>query len=565
MSWSWGRYAAGLTGIGLLLLTGCVPARQMAKGTGGEGPRAPAPPEVQERGNATKAKEREASPQPPKVPGPSGYRIKGDDPVVGERITLFEKKKADWYDTGGKLAGLGKGDVWPDSWQECLQDIELTLTGYRNLRTGEEGDLNPWTVLGHDLHYFEKGCDQVLATGRSKLSEPQEPPPPEAALPGGEGDQVRPAFEAGHYQEAVTAYEALVKGLEGKGPPREAQEYYGRALVKLGRLQEATTMLTALMREAGSTPTLPSIELKLLTADLLLAVGQVNEARELYEGVAKVLTPAVSQQAWATANAQAFAEQVDDEDMELYRDLLQAYLRFDGQQVPQPLIDGVNQLQGRPPGPLLDLARQVLTKTTAQAQEWARTQLTEIRALIDNHELVRARELAERMAATAPAEMKPALATLQAEIVQAEAATKENPPLPGEQAPVDPWAEAQHLFEQQKYDEAIARFGTLVDGDRGAEAKAKLAEAAELAAAAMRRQAAALYAKARTIFDPEAKRQALERSAALLRELIEKYPEVSIIAKARQNLKVLEAELGLAQGAPVSVPAPAGKGASDSP
>ncbi|MDD5759150.1 MAG: hypothetical protein PHI06_08710, partial [Desulfobulbaceae bacterium] len=62
----------------------------------------------------------------------------------------------------------------------------------------------------------------------------------------------------------------------------------------------------------------------------------------------------------------------------------------------------------------------------------------------------------------------------------------------------------------------------------------------------MRRQAAALYSKAKKTFDPEVKRQALLSSRTLLVELIEKYPDCSIVEKARQNLKVLDLELGLA-------------------
>ena len=83
-----------------------------------------------------------------------------------------------------------------------------------------------------------------------------------------------------------------------------------------------------------------------------------------------------------------------------------------------------------------------------------------------------------------------------------------------------------------------------MDSEHGAAAKAKITEASELAAAAMRQQAAALYAKAKKTFDPGAKRQALLSSRSLLQSLIEKYPDTTVTDKARQNLKVLDAELG---------------------
>jgi hypothetical protein len=490
-------------------------------------------------------------------PEQSGYRLAGDDPLVGERITLLEKKKGEWYSTGSQLAGLKTADAWPESWQECLQDIELALTGYRGLQSGKERELNPWTIVGRDVHYFDQECDQVLALARNKLSAPPDAAPvaPPTSATVATDNQIRRSYEAGQYQEAVTAYNALAQDHEASSLPREEREYCSRALIKLGRLQDAARLLTELLQGPDQKTDLAAIEFKMLTADVLLASGQLNEAREVYAGLAKTLEPVVSQQAWATAHAQAFAEQVNDDDLALYQELLQAYLAFDGQHVPQRLVDGVSYLQGRPPGPLLDLARMILTKAMAQSQAWSRNQLAEVRVLIDRHELVSARELVEKVAAAAPAEMQETITALLGEITRAEAAAAETPaPSPGT-ATVDPWQEALHLFEQQKYDEAIAGFQQLVDGVHGAEAKAKMAEAANLAASALRRQAAALYAKASKTFDPETKRQALQSSRTLLLELINKYPETSVIAKARQNLKVLDAALGQGQpGSPEPLP-----------
>ena len=558
----WGCYGACLTGAALLALSGCVPARQLAKGPESQ----EAPPAASTGGK------KESSPPPHPAPQPSGYRVSGDDPLVQARIELFERMKVEWYRTGDQLAGLKAQDAWPDSWQECLQDIEQALTGYRGLQAGKEPGLEPWVIVGRDLHYFEKGCDKVLTLARAKVGarqegsvaapeQTEEVPPAEAeTAPLAGGDQVRQLFEAGQYQEAVTAYETLRQGQPGEKLPRETREFCSRALVRLGRFPEAASLLTELLQEGGPGLDLAAMESRLLTADVLLAAGQSNEARQVYEGVAKALATAVSQQAWATAHAQAFAEQLSDDDLSLYQELIQAYLRFDGQQVPQPLVDGVGRLQGRTPGPLLDLARMLLTKATAQAQEWARAQLAEVRALLDRRELGRARELVDRVAATAPAEMREAIAALQVELAQAEKAAATTP-LPGAgEAGVDPWAEALHLFELKQYDEAISSLQNLVDGEHGAEARAKMAEAAELAAAAMRQQAAALYAKARKTFDPEAKRQALQDSRALLLQLMEKYPEASVVAKARQNLKVLDGELGTTGPAAPATPVPAEPG-----
>ena len=540
-------------GICLLVLAGCVPVQHWAKGeTGKESTASVKPevkaPEVETSTPAQKTPEAtppQTAPQPPSPPEPTGYRIAGDDPLVTERIRLYQQKKSEWETAGKRLAGLGANDALPESWNECQQDIDLALAGYQRLQAGTERELNPWEAVGRDMHYFAKECNQVLATAQTKVSSPQDLSAnqvPDSAIA-----QIRQPFEAGQYQEVVNACDALAHGKDvSLLDSRELKILYSRALVKLGRFQEAARILTKLPEDASQTIDLAPLETKMLIGDVLLAVGQVEEARQAYEGLAKTIAPLVSQQEWASAHVRAFGEQIPTEDLKAYRELLQAYLRFDGQQVPQALIDGVSRLQGRSNATFEELARMLLAKATAQSQAWAQRQLAGIKALVAANNLSRARELLQQLIAAAPADMKSAITQLESEIAQAELVAKESPKPIEEVRPASPWEEALHLFEQQKYDEAISGFQQFLDSERGAEAKAKVAAASELAAAAMRRQAAALYAKAKKSSDPEAKQQSLLSSRTLLLELIEKYPNSSVVDKARQNLKVLEVDLGQA-------------------
>lgn len=562
-----------VVGIGLMIMAGCSPGSHISSGMEGQG----SPPAVTQKAVAkaaeTSVKGRETKgPAPevrstsslqPSTPGPGGYRMAGDDPVVKERVTLFEKKKGEWDETARRLASVDAGKACPSSWYECLQDIEAALVGYRSLAAGQGRDLNPWTIIRRDMNYFEKGCDQVLAEVQTKV-----PGGPGAGAPPlsveGSVEPIRQHFEAGQYEEAVALYETLAKSEDTATIPQEARLYCSRALVRLGRFQEAATLLTEWLRQAGQTTDLAAFETRRLTADVLLAAGQVDEARQIYVGLAKALAPVVSQQEWAAAHAQAFGEQISEQDLARYEGLIRDYLRFDGKHVPQELIDGAAQLQGEAAGPLAEMAKMVLAKAMAEAQAWARAQLVEVRGLIASHELIRARVLVDQVSLTAPVEMRSVISQLQEEIARAEALSQETATSGGEVA-LSPWEEALHLFEQQRYDEAIGAFQKLVDGEHGAEAKTKISAAIEYAATALRQQAAALYAKAKKTFDPEAKRQTLLSSRSLLVKLIEKYPESSIVVKARQNLKVLDAELGETKPAPPPLSAPADDGDPDFP
>lgn len=548
----WYRLGGWASGVCLLMLSGCAPVQHWAKGVPDQEPALP----VQSEGKApagdkptaapgTETVRQQTAPLPPSPPEPAGYRIRGDAPLVAERIGLYQQKKSEWEAARQRLAGLGETTIQPEAWNECLQDVELALAGYQRLQTGTAPDLDPWEILGRDMHYFARECDQLLAASQPKVSEAQALPA--TLVPDSTVTQMQHSFATGHYQEVVNAYAALPPGKDGsRTEPRELQILSSRALVKLGRFQEAAGLLKSVQEEMSPSLDLTALESRVLLGDILLAMGQDDEARQVYAGLAKALAPVVSQQEWVTAHIRAFGEQANTEDVGVYRELLQAYLRFDGQQVPPALVDGVARLQGRANSPFVDLAKLLLAKATAQSQSWARGQLLEIKALVAARNLDRARELLQPLAAAAPATMKSAITQLESEIAQAESAAHAGQK-PGEEArPASPWDEALRLFEQQKYDEAIAGFQQLLDSDHGAEAKAKLAEASELAAAAMRQQAAALYAKAKKTFDPEAKHQGLLSSRSLLLSLIEKYPDSTVVDKARQNLKVLEAELGQA-------------------
>lgn len=542
----WSLFGGWLGAACLLMLAGCVPVRR-----GGHEPPDASPPATPKATVNAEAKSPQApgaeAPRPQTDPAGSPkaatYRLTADDPLVAARITLYQQKKSDWDATTARLAELAAPDARPQSWNQCQQDIELALAGYLRLQMGEEREVNPWETLGRDLDYFDRECDQVLSTAQKNASGPQGLSP--APVPDSTTSQLQHAFESGQYQEVVTAYETLPKGNDGTLPgPRQLKILYSRALIKLDRLQEAADTLTRLMAEVNQPMDQEALDTRVLTADLLLATGQVEESRQVYEGVATALAPIVSQQEWVAANVTAFAEPAKAGDLETYRQLLQAYLRFDGRRVPPELIAGVATLQGQQNESFTALAKILLTKAMAQSQTWAREQLAEIRGVLATHDLVRARELLQQLSSAAPDTMQPAISQLESELGLAELAAQESPTTGETGQAADPWAGAVSLFEQQKYDEAIAEFQKFLDGEHDTEARAKIAEASDLAAAAMRRQAAALYAKAKNTFDPEARRQGLLSSRTLLLALIEKYPASSIVDKARQNLKVLEVELG---------------------
>ncbi|MBA3015650.1 MAG: tetratricopeptide repeat protein [Proteobacteria bacterium] len=538
-------------GLCVVVLAGCGAGKRLTEGGDNHQPLLPPPPSVTPVTDKGEGKSPVSMPDKEPV---AGYRMSGDDPLVSERVSFYEKTLDQWRETLSQLTSRGEVKDGTDSWRDCLLAAQQALAGYNSLEAGQERDANPWSIVARDVGYYEKGCDQVLAALQGRGSAVQSDP--SLLPPGSDGllTQLREHYDARDYQGAITTYEAMTPSQEPAQVSRDVRELYGKSLVKTGRFEDAAAIYTGILAEFGPVNDLKTLELRLETGDVLLAAGRVDDARQVYQGHIQALSPLVSQQEWAEAHAQAFAEQVAPEDMLQYRELMRAYLLFDGKQIPPSLIEGVAAMEGSTPGPFLDLAKIMLGRVRTQAQTWAREQLAEIRSLIDLKKLDEAHALLGQVIASASPEIMGVITQFQAEIAQAQALGQV---VPGEAtAPeaVDPWQETMVLFEHQKYDEAIVGFQKFEGTERAAEAQAKIAESVELAASAMRRQAAALFAKARNTFDPEIKRQTLQSSRVLLGQLIEKYPQATVIDKARQNMKVIDAELGILSSSPPSLP-----------
>lgn len=540
------RWRGCIVGLCLFVSAGCSPVKRLS-GEGNHQPPLPTPPSEKLVTDKPVSKPSVVTPVNESI---VGYRISEDDPLVAERVLFYEKTLNAWREAANQLASRGEMKEGTDSWRDCLLAAEQALSGYHFLQAGQNKDINPWSIVARDVSYYQKGCDQVLVALQTKGAALQGQS--SLLLPESDGlrAQLRQQYDSGDYLTVIATYEAVTRSQEQVQVSPEAKTVYGKALVKSGRFEDAAKIYTEVLTELGQGNDMRSLEFRLETGDVLLAAGRFDDARQVYQGQLQLLAPIVSQRDWAEGHAQAFAEQVPAEDLERYRALMQAYLKFDGKQVPSSMTEGVADLEQGKPGPLLNLARVMLAKARAQAQAWARGQLVEIRSLIDVQKLDQARVLLDELAAVAPPEMIGTIAQLQSEVASGqvlEPAVPEGAVVPES---ADPWQEAMVLFEHQKYDEAIASFQKLAGTNRAAEAQAKIAEASELAASAMRRQAATLFAKARNTFDPEIKRQTLESSRALLEQLIEKYPQTSIVEKARQNAQVINAELGASSSAP---------------
>ena len=109
-------------------------------------------------------------------------------------------------------------------------------------------------------------------------------------------------------------------------------------------------------------------------------------------------------------------------------------------------------------------------------------------------------------------------------------------------------------MQAKEYDAAIQTFSGLLNTSYGTRAGMQIEEASRLAAQDDRKKAAELFVRANRTTDPEARKQLLLSSRALLQDILQKYPQSGLEDKIRRNLNRIDQELGaIDQQIPVPV------------
>jgi outer membrane protein assembly factor BamD (BamD/ComL family) len=105
------------------------------------------------------------------------------------------------------------------------------------------------------------------------------------------------------------------------------------------------------------------------------------------------------------------------------------------------------------------------------------------------------------------------------------------------------WDQAMADMQAKEYDKAIAGLTGLLNTSKGAEARAKVAEASRLAAQEDRKKAADLFVRASHATSTQARRDLLLSSRMLLEDILRKYPQSGLEDKVRRNLNRINQEL----------------------
>ncbi len=176
-----------------------------------------------------------------------------------------------------------------------------------------------------------------------------------------------------------------------------------------------------------------------------------------------------------------------------------------------------------------------------QLRQWTDKQLRQVAVLTGKKEFQQALALlAEIPPGHLPADLQERLQQATVAVKTAELQGHATQRIQLEESLASQWKSSNNLLDSQQYDSAIAGFTPLLNTSYDAKARKNIQEAANLAAAAQRKQAATLFIKAVKARSPKNKEELLLESRQILQEVLKKYPHADIIDKVAQNLTTIE-------------------------
>lgn len=500
---------------------------------------------------ASPVEEKEPIPAPPRL---VKVLVLPDSSRVDARMGIYAEKLKNWQTLEEQIISLGLGDRLPDSWSACKNDISEIFSGYSRLMElvqqqsapSEEidsVDFDLWGVYYQDMAFLEGDCGRVFKDGASLVKGGLDRFSSQAQLEA--EDAVDRYAEGGHYEEAILAYNNLLSSNPGTVMRANTRRAYAIALLKTGRLSEAVDALQDTISQLPATSEKRSLQR--LVADLLLSLGRADEATKVYQELADFYDSRKGDDVWVKDQLAVIGRaDLKSGAYTMYQDVLRHYLSFDGRNVPEGMENSVRQLEEQfPASPFAARARENLREVLEAARGWFDGQMAEIDRLVDAGKFDQARAVADglltRKLSAATREMAQ---HTREEIDRAEKSELEKQQQLLLQTRETQWQEAEKLYDQRFYDQAIKIYKNLYDTEYDQKAREKVVKASDRVAAQLRRKAANLFVKARrSSGDLEQKRQYFVESWKLLERIITDYPESTLLDKVKQNQAILAEQI----------------------
>ncbi len=505
----------------------------------------------------------------PESPAP-GLQITADDDLllpllthINERIFFYEQKLAAWKPPTGQEVVPGSTEPSSAS-EDCRRRMEGILSQYNALHRQilqkdsiTTGDLLKGETLlnleKQDFQFLESDCN-VSAAVEQAADRSQST---EQALSGRKAQEISEAYAAGDYEKTIREYENLL-GETFRDPPYEVSLAYGKALVKTGRESDGRKVLKDLLaRIRRNDQALWEFQLMQLIGDLDFALGTYDSARSQYDEIVNIYKELSEKNNWAKEQLSALnVADEQSEEVKAYSELLRSYLAYN------PNRDGFTVVQKAetfvdtyPYSLVASSADHLVTISRKKAEQWYQNLLQQVNDLAAKEKYQEALLVLERVPRTIlPLEKQQELAAKATELTTTEAITRETRQLAQEQQLQEDWNAGMTFLERKEYDQAIEAFNKLLDSSYGDRARARIDEAANLAAQEDRKRAAELFVRSNRTSDLESRKRLLLSSRQLLQDILIKYPQSDLVNKVQRNLQRIDKEINAIDPSLLSAP-----------
>lgn len=461
-----------------------------------------------------------------------------DPAFIAKRYQVYKDKEAKWAGLVKETATLGVGFEQPEQFVACYQLVHSLAGGYQALQSGETQGY--YATSKCDIRFLSEGCDTVFGVQAIYLPTMLGVFKMEMAEQGRE--IVYYYNDKQDYEHIVLAVENLQDIAEGELSP-ELNQIYGFALVKMGRLDDAAKVLSLVVKGLDPREQWP---LRLKIAELLIASGEYEEARNQYLAIAEVLSSWEETHRIVTDQlALLYATDDHTTEIALYTQCLYAYLSFDGHSIPVELEKNLRHLQLQYPGGIhTDAALRLYERAEDQTRNDVGLRLLRVQELADEKQFQQALdELQDMKQARLPDDAMARIDEMILVVREGRALFIQQEKERRVQALADRWQEGLNLLDMQMYDESIAVFSELLGTEYDGRAVKKIEKAASFAAVTLRKEAANLFIKARRTKDYNGRIAYLTQSRRLLQEILDKYPQVELAEKVAVNLAVIDEQL----------------------
>lgn len=476
---------------------------------------------------------------------------------VNERIAQYNKKQDRWRELDRQSAAMNLNQQETEAMVDCYRRLQKVLNGYNNLRSkmlehqtsanAKSGQMDVARDLNKsDVDFLESNCGYMLSVSDFKGSSGLSQKKSADSLPELEA-MINASADQGKFDAVAENWQRIPNEQKERVDMRTKLSY-GLALMYQRKSKDAVEMFKKVVEQMTTSDKQPTdlISLRKTLADLYTANGDYAAAETQYQKIMDDYKKLGKTTDWATQQLSILQRsQRDSPELTAYADLMKNYLAY------TPERDGYRVawqadkfLQAYPHSAVAANVEMIKAKVQERAEKWLNSFVNSVDRLAAEKKYKEATDMLGKVSPDiVDPSRKDSLKMKNDEIVMAEAVDRETDKLAKSQELQRKWNNGLLLEKNERLDEALVIYSSMIDTEYADKAKAKVADLSLRAAQENRRKAADLFIRYTKTSDIESKKKLLLESRRLLREILTKYPSIDISAKVQSNIERVEQEM----------------------